>query len=167
MANDKERVEKLKALAQSLGGSLVRVENDFFDFPQKLHSDFSICPFDDGLGVDWKNKRVLFEDRAMVPSIIHELGHVFACRNHPNLVDSELDFFGWEYVVYKKLGYSWSEFKRFNKFYGVDGNGTEFGYLSRKKARKLVADCLLAARRSGLVVRGQPVSIRVTRKERT
>ena len=71
-----------------------------------------LSPFGDCLGIDWKNRSILYSSNLEIPgALIHELGHlVFDSEKKLkalrfSLTDTdEYRFFGWEWLVAKKTG---------------------------------------------------------------
>lgn len=124
--------------------------------------DFSDCPFDLFIGVLHREKRVVWsQDR--VPhwtTLLHELGHVLACREAPD-VCQEFAFLGWEFAVAQHLGLSIPAWLEGNAYYGVR-SGVELESLDIDEIDELLEDRLTEARRLGLLVGDTPISIRDT-----
>lgn len=109
--------KKLAVLARQLGGRIVydpkwaerdREESFWPDiaYPEMGKRGYSDAPFCTGLGVYWAKKIIVHQDEGFTLSgLIHEMGHVFACRFQPSSkhVD-ETKFLGWEIVLSRRLG---------------------------------------------------------------
>lgn len=79
------------------------------------------APFTSNLAVNWKKKEIHYAGSiAPWPHLVHEAGHLLACRDTPEASD-EYKFLGWEIAVVKHLGLSMKEWHKNNNDYGLDG----------------------------------------------
>ena len=89
--------------AKKLGGEFIVVESrNYF-----RTTDWTECPFNINLGINYKDKIVAYfddKDRPFSPGhICHEMGHVFASKIEPRLAQ-EGEFLAWEMLLAKKIG---------------------------------------------------------------
>lgn len=125
-------LSKLREIAKTWGGDIVELSHEDF-LAREEEETFSVAPFvNDDLGVDYNRKEVVFSSKRPPTwcAVVHELGHVFACSEEP-LESNEFAFFGWEYILAKRIGGA-QEWCAANKDYGV-GDFQEFGSISKKR----------------------------------
>lgn len=126
MASD-SRLTRLKRLSKRLGGEIKELTSHEFKSLRDKYSviqyskngiGFSEAPFTNKLlGLDYANHIVYVGEECSISGIIHEMGHAFACQDPPDISD-EFDFFGWEYLLAKKLGIE-ADWQSNNKDYGL------------------------------------------------
>ncbi len=144
----------LQELARQWGGDVVEVS---FDDP--LWDKLDVSPFSAWLGVDYPNKRVYGTKEADLGEIIHEMGHVFASRRSTNFSE-EYDFFGWEFAVAQKVGLV-GEWLESSGNYSVGCTDfAEFEVLTPDQQSDLLEERVQYAVSIGLIVDGEPVSVR-------
>ena len=155
-----DSLSTLKNLCKKWGGSLVEVSQTDYDKLNASSETHSEAPFTSGrLGVNYSEKRVVYSGKLDVGELIHEMGHVFASKVEPAKCP-EFDFFGWEYLVAKKVG-ALAEWFRSSKDYCVDNQNTEFGGLSSHQQEAVLVERVAHAKNLGLVgPKGAPKSIR-------
>lgn len=161
----------LQRLAQSWGGSLEFFPHDV-DFPFPRDSD--PCPFESRLYVQYDRMRIVSSESTSWVSIIHEMGHVFASRVVPDKSD-EVMFFGWEYLVAKKIRANIGAWKRGQAGYSIgaevlgmvratsDGltSSHDFDYLSGPEQMRVIRFQIETGKSLGIIdADGNPVSIR-------
>jgi hypothetical protein len=164
---DNTCIKKLRNLAQKWGGKLVELSRDDFDtrfggkdpnnlrYPKGLYN----APFSShDLGIHWAKKQVIYSLPAEWPEIVHEMGHVFACKKNPGRSD-ESTFLGWEYAVALYIGGPMNEWDNCMGDYGVEGQ--EYGSLSKAEQQEVLAERLAFAKKKGLIAQdGTPLAIR-------
>jgi hypothetical protein len=169
-------LQKLAGLATSWGGALREVSTEEFlkiagltlskqfeggkiwEGPPRR--GFYGAPFTNhDLGVLWAKKQVVYSGTVGWPEVIHEMGHVFACRVNPNRSE-EFDFLGWEYALAKYIEGPMDEWLRELRNYQIASDGREFGDLSPSERFKFLQERLEIARQKKLVIGDVPQSIR-------
>ncbi len=131
-------------MASAWGGRLQKVtDQEFRDFPSVAQA-----PYEGGLGIDYAERIVYYTEDEQVGLIPHEMGHVFASTEPPQ-ESKEWAFFGWEWAVARAAGCE-EEWLRGARDYGV-GKGEEFGTLSEKRQKRLLAERLKFAQKIGIV----------------
>jgi hypothetical protein len=122
------------------------------------------APFSFKLGLDYRKKILYFSgecDEDSVGHIIHEAGHLLACRKTPHKSD-EYNFLGWEMALAIELDLL-GDWLHGQMNYGVinnDNEGTDLGLLSDEELSELIEERIDYARSKGLVVGDRPVAIR-------
>lgn len=172
MTTRADHLQALAYLCRDFGGRLAVVSQREFD---RLFDDgdseatpwdedeLSAAPFTSAHGLWWKRKIVYaVEGREEVGSILHEMGHVFACAHHPHHPQCrEWSWFGWELAIARRIGAArtWS---RHNATYLVSEGGND-SWQSRtpRQKRLIVGERLAHARWLGLLDEtGAPLSLR-------
>ncbi len=154
-------LDKLVALAESWGGYIETDNSTSWFFSR----DISVAPFNSNVGLIWEEKGILYDkDRLPHPvtSLLHEMGHVFACRKPPKSAD-ELDFLGWEFQLARQIGYPVSNWLRGNEDYVVLDGDTVGDLLSTEREPELInllKGLVQSAENQNLLVKGVPVAIR-------
>jgi hypothetical protein len=147
---------------------------------------FNEAPFSSAIGLFWKTKTVVYVPEALLDEgplesprasgtskaisvIIHEMGHVFACRKPP-WDSNEYQFLGWEYAVAKLIGMSREDWYHSIWNYAICQKGCsgscnhridEFGMLLAAKRDEVIRQRLDAARKARIVdAKGRPLAIR-------
>ena len=110
------------------GGTIINVDESYF----MSHMDeetFSEAPFtNNSIGVFWKKKHIVTVGVPHPGHLLHEMGHIFACKYEPNAVEcDEFTFVGWEYKLAEEVGVV-QEWLEFMQPFGVDPH-YEFGML--------------------------------------
>jgi len=165
-----ERYEALCRTALRLGGHIVMVNGqESLGFLGNRGS--SGAPFSRDLAIYWKKKIIVHTPQITnLAGLIHEMGHVFACKYPPGSDRcNEVDFLGWEYSLATTLGCK-SDWIRDMKDYLVDGD-TEglypsdcFGNLTNKQRASLLAVKVALAQAAGSLTKdGRVRSIRGSR----
>ena len=151
----------LASLCKGWGGELIRLRPKEFDalFHAPEMSEAGLTPWrgwhrprpgyynapftGERLGIQWEKKQVIYSGLVLWPGIIHEMGHVFMDLTYEEPWtapepgeerDGEFIWFGWEYVMTRKVGGNISQFYDHNVHYGVeweDGedNHCDFGHV--------------------------------------
>ena len=141
------KVRKLLGeLCKGWGGELIRLRpkefNALFHVPDGFteHGSFTkalpgyySAPFTgERLGINWERRQVIYSGRVLWPGIIHEMGHVFVDRSYLSSwsaeeydKDTEFSWFGWEYLMARKVGGVMQDFYYHNNHYGVDWTSPE------------------------------------------
>lgn len=122
-------VKKLRRYCRLWGGDIEEISFGEFEdlfrganlrtpYKERRYFDAPFCSGD--LGIDWKERRILYTDRRHVPwpAFTHEMGHTFATLDDPGCAN-EVDFFGWEYVLAQRVG-NLDEWIAGNRDYVVD-----------------------------------------------
>lgn len=142
----------LKKFAKKLGGQLV--------LKPKLPGEMQ-APFASNVGLDYAKKIVYFTGmKTPAGHVVHEMGHVFACDQHPDEMPYEWDFFGWEYAVVLYLKLDAKSWFKSQDDYIVDDNSTSFGSLTILQRKAVLEERLTMAKKMKLVKNNRPVSIR-------
>lgn len=153
-------LQALKELARKWGGDIIEISQVEFN-ARLMENLLEDAPFSShSLGVDYDAKVVYYSEDDPPPwwEMVHEMGHVFACRERPQVCD-EYTFFGWEYAVFKMLGAIEGGWTEAQKYYQI-GNGDDFGDLSAEEQAAIVSERVATAEAFGLIVGGKPVAIR-------
>ncbi len=163
--------KELFRMIRGWGGKTIPVTVKNWNVMQADGSEtISFCPFDSWCGIDYKQKALVYVSARVsdIGVMIHETGHIFACKNEP-YNSHEFDFFGWEYVMAQKLG-AMAEWEKSTAAYGINYNDSlnglqhydEYGDLLNKPGpkKRFLKERLKESRELGLIVRGQPASIR-------
>jgi hypothetical protein len=162
----RDHLRALSRVCREFGGALAilsqRAYDDLFDAKKRADGGLHESPFTSAHGLHWRRKVVYAVcGREEVGSIIHEMGHVFADARHPEHQECrEWSWFGWEIALARQIGAgrTWS---RQNGRYVTTDEGREWGVLSSRQRRAVVADRLVHARKIGvLATTGAPRSIR-------
>lgn len=165
------QLEALARICRQLGGQLVVLSRSaFFTL---LDTKSVVVPFSEGsrfeYGIQWK-KKIIYAVRGTkhIGYVIHEAGHVFADRYHPdNAKCDEWAWFGWEIAVARRIG-AWNAWSEQNGHYFL-GDGIEGGIgkdkswwqLSASERRAVVADRIAHAKKISLLsTRSAPRSLR-------
>jgi hypothetical protein len=114
------------------------------------------------ISVDALDASVRISDDAL-GGIIHELGHICVQGSLNGNVNSEDEWFGWEYTLARKTGLL-KEWICSSKDYGLVGilakdriwTSTEFGGLTKKEQAMVLNERLEFAEEKRFVVRGSP-----------
>lgn len=122
--------------------------------------DLQEAPFSSqSLGIEWGSKHLYYTKYVPWPEVVHELGHLLACRVPPWSSD-EFTFFGWEIAVVHSIGGSLDSWIASNKDYGVR-DGRAFGTLNPLEMHAMLAERLAAAKADGLLSDGgRPLAVR-------
>lgn len=147
----------LQAVVEGWGGKLLLCSKlpDHSGTPSDL--SFSAAPFAWlSLGVSYKEKIIYAAPGFNAGSLIHEAGHVFATLKEP-LWSNEVEFLGWEFVLARKVDLleEWLDSMR---DYSISSR--EFGYMPLDKQSDILEMYVEHARRTGLVVDDEPISLR-------
>ncbi len=179
------RIEALIAIARSWGGDVIVAPDDLeFDhltgsssgslFSNNYKPGYYPSPFTSyNMGIFWARKRIIVAPEVKWPDLIHELGHTFASKEHPDLSE-EFDFLGWEYLLAKKIRASISAWGKNHSDYGLGktedlpisintkkyGHWTDYGTLSHRDKQRLLQNRIDCAREKGLVRGNEPLTIR-------
>lgn len=177
-------IEKLVSWAKAHGGALVEhpssawVRKPFdsarghWTIRSPDWAGVSVAPFSDDYGVRWGKREVHYRAGRELGPIIHELGHVFACRFPPNhRMCIEPRFFGWEWVLSQELGLekewlaSVQDYGLTYELYPYAGGGTDFYNAEDAGEAWIVFDnaVKLGKRYGNLNEYGEPVSVRRAR----
>jgi hypothetical protein len=165
------QLEALARICHRLGGQLAIVSGkDFFTI---LKNAKVAIPLSEGsrfeYGIHWE-KKIVYAMRGTthVGFIIHEAGHVFADRCHPDDDGcDEWSWLGWEIAVARRIGVwdAWSQ--QSAKYYlgdGIDsgaGKDKAWWELSAGERRAVVADRIAHAKQIGVLSKsGTPKSVR-------
>lgn len=157
----KNSLPYLKEVCDQWGGKLIITSN-----PLNCNA-----PFDGQLGVDYEKKWIYMRDDykvsyTFVSGVIHEMGHVFACKVPPGDVIDEMDFLGWEMAMAINTSLSllhWCHHSGYSigsYWYDKLKDGRELGYLTHEEVYKLACDQIVAAEELGIVKDGHPISVR-------
>ena len=155
--------KQLVTLARRLGGDVVAKSDIEID---RLHrGDWSVAPFCIDIGVYWRKKIIIHRTSGFTTAgLVHEMGHVFACRYHPNHNKcEETDFLGWEVMLARRVGIYGTWLKEM-KDYGLhdeENHFVEIGSLDKPERDHLFAQHILKAQKLGsLGPRGEIRTIR-------
>jgi|SRR6478609_1175759 len=153
---------KLALLAQMIeqwGGQMVQTTEAEFDQRKAIYG-WSEAPFSSyDLAVHHVSRTILYTDpNTPWPHVLHEMAHVFACKEEPNH-SKEFDFFGWEYTIAAQLG-DLNSWLLFNRDYNCTPDGDELKDLTALQLLAVLAERIGKAYELGLVQAGQAVSIR-------
>lgn len=174
MAVKRDPLLALGRICRRLGGQLKIIsQSAFYALMDADDDDELSLPFTAGskfeYAIHWE-KKIIYAVRGTshIGFVIHEAGHVFADRRHPD--DNKCDewaWFGWEIAVARRVG-AWHAWSRQCGNYHM-GNGLANGIgkdkdwydLSAAERRAIVIDRLAHAKKIGLVTeRGAPRSVR-------
>jgi hypothetical protein len=173
---DTPAYKRLGTLARRLGGQILHDRNWTGLWnegqPNNGKRGYSEAPFDNGIGVYYAKKLIVHGNAGFTLSgLIHEMGHVFACRFQPNSRHcDETDFLGWEIALARRLSVTHIWMNEMGN-YGVhvaddgtlddEGDFSEIRGLTDKQRRKCFASAIVKAQRLGILGRrGEIRSIR-------
>jgi hypothetical protein len=144
---------RLRYLCRMWGGQIRIVTDDTYYDRTDSQPGFYEAPFNTPyLGFFWKSKVIWAAQPFTWPNVLHEMGHVFACR-HPPLNqpagNDEWDFFGWEYATALYIHGDLDQWTDANSDYGTDDG--DFATLTHEKQKELLGDRLAAAENLGLI----------------
>jgi len=172
LVHGSKKRQLLADMCKQWGGQLVRLNEASFDDTCKdtdawSNTGWSQAPFTcERLAVLWGDKIIAYSGPISWPGIVHEMGHVFACRSHPHKCSSnqEMSFFVWEYALVAEHLQSRANIRAWalhNKHYGIDERGTSFGDLSEQQRQALILSLMQDAQKTGIVNGNcQPLAIR-------
>lgn len=136
---------------------------------EETANGYSFCPFCSGLGIVWASKEIWHREDVVIhwATIIHELGHLVACKKPPK-ESNEFEFLGWEYLMVKHLKYSVKEWMRELADYSVGRPGAKsdkmydatIGELTPSEWKIVLRDRLEFARNNGLADGMKPLQVR-------
>lgn len=155
-----QRIVKLKRRARAWGGRLIEIKKGD-GRPYGMQQ----APFSGKrIGECYSEKIVYYSRECLIPEIIHEMGHVFAC-NHKPMNSDEWSFFGWEWTLAKTIGLTQSEFVDGNYDYAAywpaDSRQLQsVGDLKLSSLKEVLADAVASSKENGLIVRGRAIAIR-------
>jgi hypothetical protein len=112
--DDKQIIFKLKEIAQGWGGNIIKLTKNRFDDYWNITS----APFSCYLGINYEARKIYYVGTPHPCDIIHEMGHIFASKKPPEEA-YEWDFFGWEYLLARKVGLSLNRFIESNLLYNL------------------------------------------------
>jgi hypothetical protein len=156
------KIAYLASLAKGWGGKIIKLSNREFnripwdDSIDDLRDGWFEAPFtykDSRTGVNFKDKIVVYAGNAPWPNVLHEMGHVFATTDKPDLC-SEEDFLGWEYQIGKSIDVA--EWLTYNKDYRIElanGKVVDVGKIPKEIAIREMERYLKSAKACGLVTR--------------
>lgn len=150
-----QQVERLMNRLRELGATII-IDPEA-EGPQS-------APFSYALSLDYSKKTMYFNGGCDVDSvghIIHEAGHLLACRRTPAKSD-EYAFLGWEMALAMELDLL-GDWLHGQMDYGIINNeneSTDLGLLSDDELSELIEERIDYARSKGLVVGDRPVAIR-------
>lgn len=171
MVSKDEAIEALSKIAAYWGGSIRMVSlHEFEEIQDELwkyrKGKWTPSP-DDGHALHHETKEIVVQRSLANPgSIIHEMGHAFADKTHPDNSD-EWEWFGWEICLAKKVGcyQLWSKNTR-SYIVGLQRrDGAEFldswSALTARQKKRVAEDRIEHAKLLGIVTaQGEPVPIR-------
>ena len=152
-------IENLAGLINLWGGELIVTDH----IPIRFQS-----PGPSSVGLNWRGKRIYctFESKyvrvpEILAGIIHEMGHVFASKK-PVRQQYEFSFFGWEYLVAKKVNFDRDTWIEENSVYAVsEYDNLLFGDLTIYKKNKLLEERITFGKSIGIINQEeQPVTVR-------
>jgi hypothetical protein len=160
-------IPKLRRLCRKWGGDLREVTPEEFDQLKdrqglgKKKPTFYEAPFSHrDLGILWKRKLVIYAGDVAWVEVIHEMGHVFACRTNPDQSD-EFPFLGWEIALVNHIKGNLRLWLAENKDYQTTNEGQSLGSMSPLEQGQLVAERLVVARQTGILGPGdRPLALR-------
>lgn len=177
--------QKLVRLARRLGGQVECCQESELRYYGRFDSSWvskkygmrgwSTAPFCDGIGVYWSRKLIVHRETGFTcAGLIHEMGHVFACKQSPNHRDcDETDFLGWEISLAQRMGVKDSWMREMGS-YGVHtwedgslavddeiGDFSEIKQLTNKQRQQLFLSAVAHSQKLGsLGSKGQIHSLR-------
>ena len=166
--------QRVRAFAEKHGVTFKPVyKESLFDLPECVGS-LSLAPFSDALGINWDKKVLYVLGRCLqraqtVGNMIHELGHIIACKEPPRK-SNEWNFFAWEICTARLLRVK-EQWDDSSETYWVEVPKTDpvmpklpmgdYGQFSLKERRVIFKEALKAGKKYGNVTAdGKPISIR-------
>lgn len=163
--------QRLAALTQQFGGQILVVDEPWEGemwktFPPGLNRrGWSTAPFCSNIGIYWAKKIIVHKKVGFTTAgLIHEMGHVFASKLHPNhRMAEEAEFLGWEVVLATQMGIR-RQWMREMEAYNVnlksedddddemnDGQYTQYalGELTRAERKKVFTKAIALAQKLG------------------
>lgn len=172
MTTNANPLAKLQRMAKRWGGEVVVETTRRFDpmHPYLIldRVDVSTAPFDSYYAINWHERRVLIDPvvagRVSIPSVIHEMGHVFASRRSPNnLRCDETSWLGWEYLIAKRVGCIMADWHGWHDGYGLGSlyDGYDYGALSKREQQEAITYAIAAGKHHGnITADGRPRAVR-------
>lgn len=105
MASNAEAIQALSEIAASWGGTIRLVSvSEFDEIKYELFkSNKWTTPPNDGHALNHSKKEIVAQRNvANAGTIIHEMGHAFADKDHPD-ISEEWPWFGWEICLARKV----------------------------------------------------------------
>lgn len=156
-------------MALDWGGEIKEVTplefEEFIYQDKKGDTGYSRAPFATGrLGLNYEKKQIIFVGDIPAADIIHEMGHVFACKYEPYR-SSEIDFFGWEYLLAKKFDIFEDWIKANNEYMICEDGSHTIGEFNKEfgldSLINLLSQHATEASRKGLLdAENNPIAIR-------
>lgn len=156
---NKKHLASLFKIVKSWGGHVKNLSVEEYQSAQIEKAPFT----GNDLGIDWESKTLFYTEarEPWWPEVIHEMGHIFACKHPPNSNScNEIDFFGWEYVLARKIRGPIRDWYNSNEDYQIDScdchrcksNGPsykELGRLDRLCQRRMIRQYIQSGIESG------------------
>jgi hypothetical protein len=163
---DQHQLHRMTAKVARWGGKLIKVDGSFIEKEaMKPSGQIQFPPSSSALACNWSKREIYYctddFDRSWdIAGIIHEMGHVFACKKHPEDCVED-DFLGWEYVLARELhmlrrwtynldGYSYTH----------EGKYLDMGTVGHLTFQRIMNERIECAIASGLIRGGRSVAIR-------
>ncbi len=148
-------MDRLLPFIKQWGGEVVYLSS-IHEYPRGV----SEAPFSNSLAIDHARRILYLAPHFEVGEVIHEMGHVFACRVSPFLSD-EIEFVGWEFTLARKAGLvdEWLE-SMWNYGIGETSLGSEFRDLSLDDQSEFLEWAVRQAEDLGLISGDEPLCIR-------
>lgn len=126
--------EKLIAYLRNLNVTFVEIDaHEYRELTRyelkdnAAETNFREAPFTSGIGLVWGPKTIYALPDVKWPHILHEAGHLLTEKypvNDSRNKECEDSFFGWEWLIVKKLGLDKQAFLDANSEYSISWNGT-------------------------------------------
>lgn len=165
--SNRELLGRVTDLAKRWKCQVVPVPHEIFFGLRRdtFNEDFYISPSASLLGLFWDARRIIYSGRVNWHLVLHELGHLVACKKPPvgNPIATdreELAMVGWEYASSLMIGVSHKEWVKAHGEYAFV-NYDRFDRVSDARQRAFLERRIQVARNKGLI-RGKltPVGIR-------
>jgi hypothetical protein len=115
--------QKLFRLIEKWGGKVVCIETHK-QYDKLVDFKFNDAPFtNNDIGVNFRTKTLYYSKECPPgwPEIIHDMGHIFGSKHGPtNKKCQETHFFGWEYLLAKKIKAPMEEWYNNNDYYRIN-----------------------------------------------
>lgn len=165
-AVDQHQLHRMTSKVESWGGKLIKVERSFIEkAAMKPVVENYFPPSSNALACNWSKREIYYctddFDRSWdIAGIIHEMGHVFACKKHPEDCVED-DFMGWEYLLARELHMLRRWTCNLDGYhYTFEGKDLDMGNVGHVTFQRIMNERVDRAMAAGIIQDGRPVAIR-------
>lgn len=165
-AVDQHQLHRMTAKVSRWGGKLIRVDGQFIEkAAMKPTNQIQFPPSSSALACNWDKREIYYctddFDRSWdIAGIIHEMGHVFACKKRPEDCVED-DFLGWEYVLARELHMLRRWMYNLDGYhYTFENRDLDMGAIGPGTFQRIMNERVDWAMATGLIKDGRSVAIR-------